>query len=177
MKLTDEEQAERDAAIAAGKSVVDFLNSRWVGGRLGGRVGGWLQLCCNRLPICSCPSHPPGCVSPAAYLVPNLLSTCFPPAFLPARRRMARKEYEYEVVWVGQPNNPRNNTWKGKQELIDLGLQKMVGGCWSGLLGGGCGRGEGKWVQQCVREKRGGGGSPEYVQVVPDAAQAEVLLY
>jgi hypothetical protein len=40
---------------------------------------------------------------------------------------MARKEYEYEVVWVGQPNNPRNNTWKGKQELIDLGLQKMVG--------------------------------------------------
>ena len=32
VKLTDEEQSERDAAIAAGKSVVDFLNSRWVGG-------------------------------------------------------------------------------------------------------------------------------------------------
>jgi hypothetical protein len=41
---------------------------------------------------------------------------------------MARKEYEYEVVWVGQPNNERNNTWKGRQELVDMGYQKMVGG-------------------------------------------------
>lgn len=40
---------------------------------------------------------------------------------------MARKEYEYEIVWVGQPNNDRNNTWKGRQELIDMGYQKMVG--------------------------------------------------
>ena len=41
---------------------------------------------------------------------------------------MARKEYEYEVVWVGQPNSARNNTWKGRAELIEEGYQKMVGG-------------------------------------------------
>lgn len=39
---------------------------------------------------------------------------------------MARKEYEYEVVWVGQPNNPRNNMWKGRGELVEMGYQKMV---------------------------------------------------
>ncbi len=39
---------------------------------------------------------------------------------------MARKEYEYEIVWVGQPNNVRNNTWKGRAELIDMGYAKMV---------------------------------------------------
>lgn len=41
-------------------------------------------------------------------------------------RRMARKEYEYEIVWVGVANSERNNTWKGRQELVDMGLQKMV---------------------------------------------------
>lgn len=39
---------------------------------------------------------------------------------------MARKEYEYEVVWWGRENSVRNNTWKGRQELVDMGLQKMV---------------------------------------------------
>lgn len=39
---------------------------------------------------------------------------------------MARKEYEYEIVWVGQPNNVRNNTWKGRAELSDMGYAKMV---------------------------------------------------
>ncbi|KAI7836488.1 hypothetical protein COHA_009640 [Chlorella ohadii] len=68
VKLTAEEQAARAEAIASGKRVVDYLNSR----------------------------------------------------------RMARKEYEYEVVWVGQPNNVRNNTWKGRAELIDMGYAKMV---------------------------------------------------
>jgi len=34
---------------------------------------------------------------------------------------MARKEYEYEIVWVGQPNNVRNNTWKGRAEHSDMG--------------------------------------------------------
>lgn len=42
---------------------------------------------------------------------------------------MARKEYEYEIVWVGQPNNVRNNTWKGRAELIDMGYAKMVRWC------------------------------------------------
>lgn len=51
------------------------------------------------------------------------LVSFYPPC---VSRRMARKEYEYEIVWVGQPNNPRNNTWKGRQELVDLGYQKMV---------------------------------------------------
>ncbi|KAL4852769.1 mRNA export factor elf1 [Chlorella vulgaris] len=68
VKMTAEELAAREAAIAQGQRVVEALNSR----------------------------------------------------------RMARKEYEYEVVWVGQPNNPRNNSWKGRAELVDLGYQKMV---------------------------------------------------
>ena len=67
VKLTDEEQAERDAAIAAGKSVVDFLNSRWVGACgwvpvgadgwvpcwLAGWVAGWLVVAI-RLSFCRC---------------------------------------------------------------------------------------------------------------------------
>lgn len=53
-------------------------------------------------------------------------STCPEPLYPPTRRRMARKEYEYEIVWVGQPNNVRNNTWKGRAELIDMGYAKMV---------------------------------------------------
>ncbi|PRW20411.1 elongation factor EF-3 isoform B [Chlorella sorokiniana] len=68
VKLTAEEQAIRAEAIASGKRVVDYLNSR----------------------------------------------------------RMARKEYEYEIVWVGQPNNVRNNTWKGRAELAEMGYAKMV---------------------------------------------------
>ena len=40
-------------------------------------------------------------------------------------RRKAGKEWEYEVVWVGQDNHPRNNSWLPRTQLDGMGLAKM----------------------------------------------------
>eukprot|EP00887_Chlorella_sp_A99_P000212 scaffold13.g212.t1 len=66
-KMTEAELDERERAIAAGKRVVDYLNSR----------------------------------------------------------RKAGKDFEYEVVWVGQANHPRNNSWMSRAQLDGIGLAKL----------------------------------------------------
>jgi elongation factor 3 len=38
-------------------------------------------------------------------------------------RRTGKREHEYEVIWEGQG---RENTWHGRQELIDMGYGKML---------------------------------------------------
>lgn len=92
-----------------------------------------LPLCLN-LPHLLYHSHHHDTSPPLSPLFPFFLPLTPLLHSSPTNRRMARKEYEYEVVWVGQPNNPRNNSWKGRAELVDLGYQKMVGG--GGRVGG-----------------------------------------
>ncbi len=39
-------------------------------------------------------------------------------------RRKLKNSYEYEVQWVGQPAD--KNTWLPRQQLVDMGFEKMV---------------------------------------------------
>lgn len=39
-------------------------------------------------------------------------------------RRKLKKDYEYEVQWQGR--GPESNTWMPRNDLVDMGLEKMV---------------------------------------------------
>jgi len=39
-------------------------------------------------------------------------------------RRKLKKDYEYEVQWQGK--GPENNTWIPRQDIVEMGLEKMV---------------------------------------------------
>jgi len=42
------------------------------------------------------------------------------------RRRKLKKSYEYEVRWAGAFSHPEHDTWLTRDQLIDMGFEKLV---------------------------------------------------